>query len=94
MRGVIARLVDADKFGFIRAEDGEEYFFHMTALNGVTFEQLDEGVAVDFTPGPPGEGDRPVEHRRAVNVRLPPEEPGAVANEALPEEKLHPERGR
>jgi len=94
MRGVIARLVDADKFGFIRGQDGQEYFFHMTALNGVAFEQLDEGVAVDFTPGPPGEGDRPGEHARAVNVRLLAEEPGAVDNETLQEEKLHPERGR
>lgn len=91
MHGVISRLVQADKFGFIRADDGQEYFFHQTALNGVHFEQLDEGIRVDFTPGPRDEGDREEEHERAVNVRLAEDEVGAVNNLALPEEKIRPD---
>ncbi|OGD31924.1 cold-shock protein [Candidatus Azambacteria bacterium RIFCSPHIGHO2_02_FULL_52_12] len=37
------------KFGFIAREGGEkDVFFHHSALNGVTFEEIKEGDAVTF----------------------------------------------
>ena len=62
-------MVPAEGFGFIDSDDGHEYFFHRTALNGTRFEDLAPGVAVDFRIGR-GEGDRPDEGPRAIFVRL------------------------
>jgi CspA family cold shock protein len=45
--GVIKKLVSDRGFGFIRGER-EEIFFHVSALEGVTFEELQEGQTVDF----------------------------------------------
>lgn len=49
MTGTIKTLVKDKGFGFI-AREGEEkdLFFHSTALNGVTFDELKEGDAVSF----------------------------------------------
>ena len=44
-------------FGFIAPDDGSnDVFFHKDALNGVTFEELNEGDAVtyDVVPGKDG----------------------------------------
>ncbi|WP_339735269.1 cold shock domain-containing protein [uncultured Gimesia sp.] len=38
-------------FGFIDTESGEDLFFHSSNLEGVTFEQLQEGQRVSFTEG-------------------------------------------
>ena len=35
-------------FGFIRAEDGREIFFHRTAVDGSKFKFLTEGQSVEF----------------------------------------------
>ena len=63
MKGKIKRLIRDRGFGFIDAEDGEEFFFHRSALEGVEFEALEEGDSVEFNSekGPKG--------LRAVNVR-------------------------
>lgn len=63
MKGKIKRLIRDRGFGFIGAEDGEELFFHRSALEGVEFEALEEGDSVEFNSerGPKG--------LRAVNVR-------------------------
>jgi len=63
MTGTIKRLVTDKGFGFIAAGDGNEYFFHQSALPQGMFDQLREGQAVTFdvgqgTKGPRGENVR------------------------------------
>ena len=64
MNGTIKRLVSDKGFGFVQAGDGNEYFFHQSACNGVQFEDLHEGQAVTFERGQGQKGPR------AENVRL------------------------
>lgn len=45
--GTIRRLT-AQGFGFIRAEDGNDYFFHNTELIDCTFNQLKDGDQMKF----------------------------------------------
>jgi cold shock CspA family protein len=87
MQGVIDRLAPEAGFGFI-SSDGEEFFFHRSGLNGLEFEELAPGSAVEFEAKPPAEGDSPGEKRRAVNVHLSGEEVPAVDNEELPPGKV------
>jgi CspA family cold shock protein len=51
-------------FGFIDTESGEDLFFHSSNLEGVTFEQLQEGQRVSYTEGRGEKGPR------AENVKL------------------------
>lgn len=62
--GTIKRLVSDKGFGFIAAGDGNEYFFHQSALSGISFDELREGQAVTFEKGQGPKGPR------AENVRL------------------------
>ena len=49
MAGVIAHMVTERGFGFVRAPNGQDYFFHLTDLaDGLDFDGLVEGLAVDF----------------------------------------------
>jgi CspA family cold shock protein len=48
LTGVIKRLIPAKSFGFITTEAGKDYFFHLTDLVGLEFEDLVEGIKVDF----------------------------------------------
>ncbi|MEO6326981.1 MAG: cold shock domain-containing protein [Thermoanaerobaculia bacterium] len=64
MNGTIKRLVSDKGFGFILADDGNEYFFHNSACNGVRFDELREGQAVTFERGQGPKGPR------GENVRL------------------------
>ncbi len=48
MTGTIKRLIRDRGFGFIRAEDGQEVFFHRSALEGLDFDGLREGEKVAF----------------------------------------------
>ena len=61
--GQIKRLVRDRGFGFIRDDSGQEWFFHRSAVQG-TFDQLNEGQRVEFTPEDSGKGPR------AGDVRL------------------------
>ena len=61
--GTIKRLTDRG-FGFIETETGKDLFFHMSAVQGVTFEELREGQRVSYT-----EGQGPKEPR-AESVKL------------------------
>jgi CspA family cold shock protein len=45
-------------FGFIDTESGEDLFFHSSNLEGVTFEQLQEGQRVSYTEGRGEKGPR------------------------------------
>ena len=65
MNGTISRLLSDKGFGFIKGDDGQEYFMHRTAVrDGSVFEQLRDGQPVTFDAG---QGDK---GPRAENVRL------------------------
>jgi CspA family cold shock protein len=61
--GTIKRMVRDKGFGFVAAADGQEYFFHQSAVAGAQFDQLREGQAVTFDTGQGPKGPR------AENVR-------------------------
>jgi CspA family cold shock protein len=65
MTGTIDRVMMDKGFGFIKGEDGRDYFMHRSAIvGGATFELLrdDQPVTFDATQGEKG--------LRAENVRL------------------------
>ena len=84
MRGTVARIVAEQGFGFIEGEDGQEFFFHRSALNATDFGELAPGSPVEFEVRNDTPGDQPNEDPRAVNVHLAPGATPAVDNEALP----------
>ena len=55
--GTIKRLTDRG-FGFIETADGTDMFFHMSSVEGTTFEQLQEGNRVSFEIGEGPKGPR------------------------------------
>ena len=61
--GTIKRLTDKG-FGFIDTGSDSDMFFHMSAVEGCTFEELQEGQKVSFTAGQGPKGPR------AENVRV------------------------
>ena len=56
-QGVIKKLISEKGFGFIEGE-GEELFFHHSAVQGVAFETLREGQTVEYTEGRGPKGPR------------------------------------
>ncbi|MFK8114335.1 MAG: cold-shock protein [Rubripirellula sp.] len=50
-QGVIKKLVSDKGFGFISRDDGNDLFFHRSAVEGVDFDTLREGQNVEFTVG-------------------------------------------
>lgn len=61
--GTIKRLTDKG-FGFIATGDDKDIFFHSSGLEGVSYEQLQEGQRVSYTEGQGPKGPR------AENVKL------------------------
>jgi CspA family cold shock protein len=61
--GKIKRLTDKG-FGFIESGSGTDLFFHMSAVEGVRFEELREGQKVSYNEGRGPKGPR------AENVRV------------------------
>ena len=58
-QGHIAKTVIDKGFGFIRGEDGVEYFFHRSSLQRPSaFGSLVEGQKATFTPTDKGKGPR------------------------------------
>ena len=55
--GTIKRKVDRG-FGFITTSEERDLFFHMSAVSGVTFEELREGQRVSYTEGVGPKGPR------------------------------------
>lgn len=55
--GTIKRLTDKG-FGFIETGHGADLFFHMSAVEGVRFEDLKQGQRVSFTEGQGPKGPR------------------------------------
>ncbi len=57
--GIIQRVHTDKRFGFVRGEDGTDYFFHASALSGGRrFEELLAGDPVKFQPGDGPKGPR------------------------------------
>ncbi len=50
MTGTIKTLNTEKGFGFIKATDGSEYFFHKTAMVNEKFDRLRKGQQVTFEP--------------------------------------------
>jgi CspA family cold shock protein len=48
--GTIKKLTNKG-FGFIDIGGGKDLFFHLSSLQGVTFEELREGQKVSYTEG-------------------------------------------
>jgi CspA family cold shock protein len=63
IQGTVKRLVLEKGFGFVAAQDGNEYFFHQSACVGTRFDMLREGQPVTFDTGQGPKGPR------AENVR-------------------------
>ncbi len=61
--GTIKRLTNKG-FGFIDTGSDQDMFFHSSALEGVSYEELQEGQRVSYTEGQGPKGPR------AENVRL------------------------
>jgi len=61
--GTIKRLTDKG-FGFIENGSGTDMFFHMSAVEGVRYEELREGQKVSYNAGRGPKGPR------AENVRV------------------------
>jgi cold shock CspA family protein len=62
VKGTIKKLTRDRAFGFIRGEDGAEYFFHQSELHGgLVFEDIQEGEAVKFEPTQAERGPRAVD---------------------------------
>jgi len=65
MNGKITKVLADKGFGFIKGEDGLEYFMHRSAVHdGSVFEQLRDSQPVTFDIGQGEKGPR------AENVRL------------------------
>lgn len=56
--GTIKRLFPQKAFGFITGRDGRDYFFHLTDLHGIEFNELAEGDLVDFEIEKQPSGDK------------------------------------
>lgn len=64
MTGTIKKLVAERRFGFIRAGNGQEVFFHASAVRDTDFESLAIGASVTFDMESGEKGPK------AANVRL------------------------
>lgn len=63
-KGKIKKLIRDRGFGFIKAEDGKEIFFHRTGLEQGSFDTLNEGQDVEF------EIEKSPKGPRAINVQV------------------------
>tara|TARA_Y100000034_G_scaffold42710_1_gene52267 strand:- start:8546 stop:8743 length:198 start_codon:yes stop_codon:yes gene_type:complete len=55
--GIIKKLTEKG-FGFIDTGTNKDLFFHMSSLDGVTFEELQEGQRVSYVEGSGPKGPR------------------------------------
>ncbi len=64
--GTIKKLVRERGFGFIEEPNGQDIFFHASGVQGVQFDELEEGETVEYE----AESDTKGRGQRAVNVRV------------------------
>jgi CspA family cold shock protein len=64
MKGKIKTLLRGRRYGFIKAEDENEIFFHETGLIDIKFDSLEEGQQVQF------DVEKGEKGLKAVNVKL------------------------
>jgi cold shock protein len=64
-KGKIKKVIEGKGYGFIKADDGREIFFHMSALRGLELKDIKEEDSVEFDV----EKDKQGRGLRAVNVR-------------------------
>ena len=57
-QGKVKRLVSDRGFGFIEDGRGDDLFFHHSAVEGATIEELREGQVVDYEVGRGPKGPR------------------------------------
>lgn len=66
MTGTVKKVVADRGFGFITAEDGQEYFFHRSGVDSsVNFEDLTLGQGVSFDVERSDKGPRAAHVRTA-----------------------------
>ena len=65
-QGKIKKLVSDRGFGFIEGDRGDDLFLHHSTVEGVTFEELQEGQMVEYEVGSGPKGPR-AEHVRLVD---------------------------
>jgi CspA family cold shock protein len=65
-QGRVKRLVSDRGFGFIENDRGDDLFFHHSAVQGATIEQLREGQVVEYELGRGPKGPRAESIRVAV----------------------------
>ena len=83
-KGTIARLMDRG-FGFIKTEEGGDFFFHRNELEGVEFNNLSEGQEVEFEKGQGRDGRPAATKVRLTEVEVKEELPSAEETTEAPE---------
>lgn len=58
MTGVIKTLLSDKKCGFIKGQDGKDYFFHQSGLKNCGYEELARGREVTFEDAEGTKGPR------------------------------------
>ena len=58
MKGHVKRVFADKGFGFIKGEDGVDYFVHHSAMRGARLDELSANAPVTFQPGQGDKGPR------------------------------------
>ena len=64
MKGKVKKIFHERGYGFIRGENGDSIFFHLTALKNINFRSLEEDMSVEF------ETDMGSKGIKAENIRM------------------------
>lgn len=46
--GIVKTIISRKGYGFIAGDNGEDYFFHASGVVGARFEELREGLQVEY----------------------------------------------
>lgn len=84
MQGIVERIRRDVHVGFIRGDDGREFFFDPAELENTNFDGLKLGTKVEFDFTEPGYGDRPGDDPRAVDIHVAGDKLAPAHPETLP----------